>query len=116
MTDSTKWLTVPEFGEAIGIEAGAVREKIRERKIIAVRRGANDTWQIPEDFIIPGAVAPHIMPTLRGTLTLLGDAGFTDEQAIEWLYTHSEALSMTPIQALRDGQRAPVRRLIQALL
>jgi hypothetical protein len=116
MTESTNWLTVPEFAQVLGIEPGDVRDKIRERKVIAVRRGENDSWQIPEDFIIPGTQAPHVIPTLRGTLTLLGDAGFTDEQSIEWLFTEADELGMTPMAALRDGQRAPVRRLIQALL
>lgn len=116
MTDSTQWLTIPEFAEQLGLEPGDVRDKIRERKIVAVRRGPNDAWHIPAGFIIPGAVSPHIIPTLRGTLTLLADAGFSDAEAIEWLTTTAEELGQTPLDSLRSGQRAPVRRLAQALL
>lgn len=116
MTQSTQWLTIPEFAEALGLEPGDVREKLRERKIIAVRRGENNAWHVPAGFIIPGAVAPHIIPTLKGTVTLLADAGFTDEEAIEWLLTPAVQLGMSPLEALQGGQRAPVRRLAQALL
>jgi hypothetical protein len=116
MTQSTQWLTIPDFAQALGLEPGDIRDKLRERKIVAMRRGPHDTWQIPADFIIPGAVSPHIIPTLRGTLTLLADAGFSDEEAIEWLSAPAEALGMTPLESLRAGQRAPVRRLAQALL
>ena len=111
-----QWLTVPEFADVLGLEPGEVRDKIRERKIVAVRRGDNNTWQIPADFIIPGAVSPHIIPTLRGTLTLLSDVGLSDEEAIEWLTTPAEELGNTPLGCLREGQRAPVRRLAQSLL
>ncbi|WP_430869074.1 Rv2175c family DNA-binding protein [Demequina aurantiaca] len=116
MTQPTQWLTIPDFAEAIGVEAGDVRDKLRERKIIAIRRGDSNTWQIPAGFIIPGDVSPHIIPTLRGTLALLGDVGFSDEEAIDWLMAPAEELGMTPLEALRAGQRAPVRRLVQALL
>jgi hypothetical protein len=116
MTQSTQWLTIPEFAEALGLEPGDVRDKLRQRKIIAIRHGENNAWRIPAGFIIPGDVAPHIIPTLRGTVILLGDAGFTDEEAIEWLMAPAEELGMTPLESLRLGQRAPVRRLAQALM
>lgn len=111
MNQTTQWLTIPEFAEALGLEPGDVREKLRERKIIAVRRGENDAWHIPAGFIIPGAVAPHIIPTLKGTVTVLGDAGLSDQEAIDWLLTPAAQLGMTPLEALQAGQRAPVRRL-----
>lgn len=116
MTESMQWLTIPEFAQTLGLEPGEVRDKLRERKIVAVRREPNNAWRIPADFIIPGAVSPHIIPTLRGTLTLLADAGMSDEESIEWLITPAEELGATPLSCLRDGQRAPVRRLAQALL
>ncbi|WP_061965539.1 Rv2175c family DNA-binding protein [Demequina aurantiaca] len=116
MTQSTQWLTIPEFAVELGVEAGDVRDKIREGKIVAVRRGENNTWQLPAGFIIPGAVSPHIIPTLRGTLTLLSDVGLSDEEAMEWLLEPAKELGMSPLDALREGQRAPVRRLAQTLL
>lgn len=116
MTNPTQWLTIPEFAQTLGIELSELREKLRARKVIAVRRGDNEAWHLPADFIIPGDVSPHIVPTLQGTVTLLGDAGFSDDEAIEWLFTTAEELKMTPMEALRLGQRAPVRRLAQALL
>jgi hypothetical protein len=55
------------------------------------------------------------LPDLRGTLTLLADAGYSDEEAMRWLYTPEDSLPGTPVEALRTGRRAEVRRRAQAL-
>ena len=47
---------------------------------------------------------------------MLSDAGFSDEEAIEWLFTAQEALPGTPIAALRAGRKTEIRRLAAAEL
>lgn len=116
MTDEVEWLSVPEFADRIGRTASDVRDMLREGALASVRRGERNTVQIPAGFIIPGDHAPHIIPTLRGTLTLLRDAGFDDDGAIAWLLADEPELGMSPLAALQQGQRAHVRRLAQALL
>ena len=116
MTDQAEWFSVPEFADQLGLTASDVRDLLREGALVAVRRGDSNTVQLPAGFIIPGDVAPHIIPTLRGTLTLLRDAGFDDEGAIGWLLADEPTLGMSPLAALQLGQRAQVRRLAQALL
>lgn len=116
MDEQTEWLTVPDFAEALGIEASAVRDMLRQRTVIATRRGPRETWQIPAGFIHQHEGAPRVLPTLPGTITVLADGGFPDDEILEWLLSPSEELGTTPLAALREGKRAPVRRAAQMLL
>lgn len=116
MTDSVDWLTVPDFADRLGVTASQVRELLREGALASTRRGERNTVQLPAAFIVDGENGPEVLPTLKGTLTLLRDAGFGDDVALEWLLEESDELGTTPLEALRSGQRAHVRRLAQALL
>jgi type IIA topoisomerase, A subunit len=46
---------------------------------------------------------------------VLKDAGFSDEEAITWLYTADDSLPGRPIDALINGQKTEIRRRAQAL-
>ncbi|WP_084130529.1 Rv2175c family DNA-binding protein [Demequina sp. NBRC 110055] len=116
MSDETTWLPVPDFADALGVSASDVRDMIRSGGLVAVRRGDNDAWHLLGDFIEESDGRARVLPTLAGTLTLLRDNGFTDEEIVEWLTTFHEELSATPLNALREGKRAPVRRVAQTLL
>ena len=48
---------------------------------------------------------PNVRKHLPGVLTLLRDAGYTDEEALRWLYTADDTLPGTPAVAL-SGDRA----------
>ncbi|MFV0634706.1 Rv2175c family DNA-binding protein [Demequina sp.] len=115
MSEEMQWLTVPDFADALGVEASDVRELIRTGQVIAVRRGPSNTWQIPGEFIVEDEDGPRLLPTLVGTLTVLSDAGLGDDEAIEWLSSVHEELGESPLAALRSGKRAPVRRAAQTL-
>lgn len=115
MIDSTKWLTIPDVAEALDVSVTAVHEMIRVRELVAVRRGERQTWQIPADFIEIHDSRARIIPSLRGTLIMLGDARMSDEETLEWLMSESAELGSTPLAALREGKRAPVRRAAQTL-
>ena len=51
-----------------------------------------------------------MLASLHGTITVLADAGFSDEEAIVWLFTQDDLLGTTPIDALRAGRKTEVRR------
>jgi hypothetical protein len=68
-------------------------------------------WKVPESFIVDG----EPMSELRGTLVVLADSGFSDEEAMHWLLTEEESLGVSPIDALHQGRKAEVRRVAQAL-
>jgi len=112
----TEWLTVPDFADRLGVTASDVRELLREGALVSVRRGERNTVQLPADFIVDVEGAPHVLGTLRGTLTVLRDAHMSDEAALDWLLADEPELGCSPLAALRAGQRAPVRRIAQTLL
>jgi excisionase family DNA binding protein len=105
------WLTVPDIAERLGVEVTRVRQLIREGQLIAVRRGENRVLMVPADFI----GEDRVVKGLVGTLTLLKDDGFSDEEALEWLFTPDPTLPGTPAQALRENRGTEVKRRAQAL-
>jgi len=110
------WLSVPDFAERLGVTASHVRELLRDGALASKRRGERNTVQIPGEFIVDSEDGPVILGTLRGTMTVLRDAGLNDEAVLEWLMTYEAELGTTPLAALLAGQRAPVRRIAQTLL
>ncbi|WP_062464510.1 Rv2175c family DNA-binding protein [Demequina soli] len=116
MTDDLAWLTVPDFADRLGTTASRVREMLREGELLAVRRGERQTLQIPAGVIVDGEAGPEVLATLRGTLTLLRDAGMDDAEMAAWLMADEPELGMSPLDALREGRRAHVRRIAQTLL
>lgn len=116
MTADTDWLTVPDAAERLGTTPTQVRELLREGYLVAVRRGERSTLQVPAAAIVDGEDGPEVLATLRGTLTLLRDNGFSDDEAAAWLMAEEGELGATPLEALRQGRRAHVRRIAQSLL
>jgi hypothetical protein len=105
------WLTLPDVADRLGVEVTRVRQMIKEGQLIAVRRGDNRVLQVPADFIGPGKVVKGLV----GTLTLLKDDGFTDDEMLEWLFTPDESLPGTPVRALHENRGTEVKRRAQAL-
>ncbi len=111
----SEWLSVPECAEALGVPLSRVRELLRERHLIATRRGDNNALYLPAGQIVDGDDGPEVLATVRGTVTVLADAGLSDDVIVEWLTTTHDELAATPLDALRSGKRAPVRRLAQTV-
>ncbi|MGC9542950.1 DNA-binding protein [Streptomyces ferrugineus] len=105
------WLTLPDIAEQLGVEVTRVRQLVKEGQLIAVRRGENRALHVPAAFID----GDKVVKGLSGTLTLLRDDGFTDEEMLEWLFTPDESLPGTPAQALGENRGTEVKRRAQAL-
>lgn len=103
------WLTVPDLVEILGISQSRVRRLFEERALVAVR--VDGVLKVPADFIRDG----EPLGELRGTVIVLHDAGFSDEEAVAWLLGEDDTLGAAPIDALRAGRKAEVRRVAQAL-
>ena len=104
------WLSLPEVADALGVGINRARQLVNERQLLAVRRGENSALAVPADFVQDGKVLKH----LPGVLTLLGDARYSDDEAIRWLYTDDD-LPGSPVQALRENRGTEVKRRAQAL-
>jgi hypothetical protein len=104
-----RWLTVPDLVEQLGIGVSKVRRLIEDRALLASR--VDGVWRVPELFLRDG----EPLPELRGTLIVLADSGFSDDEAMHWILEPDESLGTSPIEALRAGRKAEVRRVAQAL-
>lgn len=103
------WLTVPELVDLLGVPQGRVRRLIEDYVLLATR--IDGVVKVPADFLRDG----EPLHELRGTVIVLHDAGFSDDEAMRWLLDEDETLGAAPIDALRAGRKAEVRRVAQAL-
>lgn len=117
----SRWLSLPEVAEALGVELRAVREMLTERRFVAVHRGPDSVLSVPADFLVlegetsPIDGAPVVIPALLGTIIQLGDNGFEDPEMVRWLFSENDELGAVPIAALRAGRTHAVRRAAQSL-
>ena len=110
MNETIEWLNIPDVAERLGETPGRVSRLLDERALIAVRR---DGIRVVPAVFLDG---DRPLASLRGTVILLGDAGFDDEEIIEWLFTEEAELGNPPIESLLAGRKAEVRRVAAALL
>lgn len=103
------WLSLPDLVEITGEPLGRVRRLFDEKHLIGTRR--DGTQRVPSDFLIDG----RPVGSLRGTIIVLQDAGFSDDETIDWLLEPEESIGVAPIEALRAGRKSEVRRVAQAL-
>lgn len=103
------WLTVPDVCERLGLTPGKVHRLVEDRALLGTK--IDGVFKIPEAFLDGN----EPLKDLRGTVVVLLDGGFTDEDATGWLLEYNEALLAAPIDALRSGRKSEVRRLAQTL-
>ena len=104
-----EWLTLAETAVRLGLNQSKVKQLIGDRKLIAVKR--DRVPMVPAIFL----TGHEVVKGLSGTLTLLADAGFGEEEALRWLFTADDTLPGTPAQALAENRGTEVRRRAQAL-
>lgn len=108
-TPSFDWLTTPDLVEVLDEPLGRVRRLIAEQHLVGSTR--NGAFAVPSIFIVDG----RPLSSLRGTIIVLADAGFSDDEIIDWLLAEEEELGRTPIAALLDGHKSAVRRVARTL-
>lgn len=104
-----QWLTMPELIEVLGEPQGRIRRLLAERYLVATRR--TGVLTVPSVFIVDG----RPLASLRGTVIVLQDAGFDDDELIDWLLAPEETLGRAPIEALLAGHKSEVRRVARTL-
>src|SRR5260370_11767307 len=106
----SSWLTVDEVAAELNVPLTRVQQMLRDGNL-AGERGADRVLRIPAVFVAGGAV----LKGLPGVLTLLRDAGYTDDEALRWLHTPDDTLPGTPVEALRADRGKEVKRRAQVL-
>ena len=105
-----QWLTVPEAAERLRVPVSRIKQLLRDRKLVGVQR-PDGSFGIPAAFLD----GDQMVRGLHGTLTLLFDCGFTEVDALRWLFTVDETLPGRPIEAIAAHRATEVNRRAQAL-
>ena len=105
----TDWLTLPDLVEVLGEPLGRVRRLLDESYLVGTRR--DGALKVPSVFIVDG----EPLHSLRGTVIVLHDAGFSDDEAIDWLLSPDDTIGLAPIEALLAGRKSEVRRVARTL-
>lgn len=118
-----EWLTLPDVAERLRTDVGRVRRMVQDRQLVALR-GADGIARVPGRFLLEDADGWTTVPALQGTLVVLADAGYSDAEAVRWLFAPDPTLApaggaadeeRAPIDALAAGHKTEVRRRAQAL-
>lgn len=104
------WLSLNDVAAQLGIPAGRVKQLLRERKLLSASR-PDGRPAVPAAFLD----GDQVVKGLPGTLTLLFDCGFDEQEALRWLFTVDETLPGTPIEAIVRHRSTEVNRRAQAL-
>jgi hypothetical protein len=103
------WLSLADVAGRLEVPVNKVQQMVRDRALLAVRR--DGSLQVPAELVANRTVLKH----LPGVLTLLHDAGYTDEEALRWLYRPDDSLPGTAAQALGGDRATEVKRRAQAV-
>lgn len=106
---ATDWLTLPDLVEILGEPLGRVRRLLDDSFLVGSRR--DGVLRVPAVFIVDD----RPLPSLRGTIMVLHDAGFDADETIDWLLTPEESIGVAPIEALLAGRKSEVRRVAASL-
>ncbi|MBV2362426.1 Rv2175c family DNA-binding protein [Streptomonospora nanhaiensis] len=104
-----EWMTIKDVARALNTSPNRVKQYIADHKLLGVRRKGE--LCVPAAFI----AGDDIVKGLPGTLTVLADAGFSTDEALQWMFTPDDTLPGAPIQALTENRGTEVRRRAQAM-
>lgn len=104
-------MPLPDVAQLLDVSITKVHGLLDERALAALRVGERRIRSIPAAFIQDG----HVVESLKGTIVVLADAGYSDEELITWLFTADDSLRGRPIDALREGRKTEIRRRAQSL-
>jgi hypothetical protein len=105
------WLALPDLAERIDLPLSRVRQLLREGKLVAVERGQPLVKMVPVELVAEG----RLIKGLAGALTVLRDAGYSDVEALHWLFTEDAVIPGRPVDAMAAGRDTAVKRRAQVL-
>ncbi len=109
------WLAWSEAADALGVPVSKVRTMIRDHQLAAAVPVPGEGQRIPALLLDEGQGGGQVVKGVPGMLTLLHDAGFSDDEALRWMFTADPTLPGRPIDALRENRGSEAKRRAQAL-
>ncbi|MGI8416248.1 MAG: Rv2175c family DNA-binding protein [Nakamurella sp.] len=107
MSVTPTYVAVPDIAIELNLVVTKVHQLLHDRTLVAVRR--DGVVRIPAEFVDGG----EVVKGLTATITLLTDAGYTDQEIIDWLFVDDDSLPGAPITALRENRGREVHRRAQ---
>ncbi|KXP15200.1 Rv2175c family DNA-binding protein [Tsukamurella pseudospumae] len=109
LPEGTSTYNTATVAKGLGVSQSKVLQLLRDRQLIAVRRGGD--IHIPRLFFgeVDGrfSIAKHF----TGLLSVLHDGGFRDDEIMRWLFELQEDLDAAPAELLHtDSAREMIRR------
>ncbi|GEL17182.1 Rv2175c family DNA-binding protein [Pseudonocardia asaccharolytica] len=102
-------IPIADVAQALSIPVTRVHQLVRDGQLLSLRRSGATV--IPADFLDGSA----IVKGLPGTITVLRDGGYQDDDILRWLFTEDDSLRGAPIAVLRAGRHREVKRRAQAM-
>ncbi|MCW2615209.1 MAG: transcriptional regulatory protein [Frankiales bacterium] len=103
-------MSLTDVAERMGIGPTGVRDLVKSGHLLTVKDAEGKTV-VPGDQLDGDQLVKHLVPVL----TLLRDAGYSDDEALTWLSTPDDTLPGTPLQALHENRATEIKRRAQAL-
>lgn len=102
-------LPVVEVAARLAVPVTRVHQYVRDGQLLGVRR--EGAMVVPEAFLDGNTVVKG----LSGTITVLRDGGYNDDEILRWLFADDDSLPGTPVASLRSGRHKEVKRRAQAM-
>ncbi|WP_344413833.1 Rv2175c family DNA-binding protein [Pseudonocardia ailaonensis] len=109
LPDAVTLLPTTEVAEILSIPRTRVHQLIKDGHLLSLRH--EGTTCVPADFL-DGDV---VVKGLAGTITVLRDGGYADEDILRWLFEEDDSLPGTPIASMRAGRHREIKRRAQAM-
>ena len=100
---------VKDVARRLGLSESRVHQMLRDGQLLAVRH--NGSVGVPAELLNEDGVVKGV----AGTITVLRDGGYADDEILRWLFTDDETLPGTPVAALRADRGKEVKRRAQAM-
>lgn len=106
-------LTQREAAERLGVAPTRIKQLWAENELLKVV--VDSKPMVPALAITEENGEWMPLPSLRGTMFMLLDAGFSHDEATEWLLNEHDGLDETPLELLAKNRVKDVRNAILPL-
>jgi len=103
-------IKLTEAARRLAVPITRAEQMVRDRDLLAFKR--NRVPVVPAVFVADDA---RVLKGLPGTINVLRDGGYTEEEILRWLFADDDSLPGSPIAALVDNRGKEVTRRAQAM-